>query len=107
MNTGWTGGGYGVGSRLELAFTRAMIKAAFDGSLAEASYRTDDFFGLSIPTSCPDVPNAILNPRDTWRNEEAYDRAALNLANLFHKNFEPFAEAASQEIIDAGPTAGR
>ncbi len=107
VNTGWTGGGYGVGSRLELAFTRAMIKAAFDGSLAEASYRTDDFFGLSIPTTCPDVPNAILNPRDTWRNEEAYDRAALNLANLFHKNFEPFAEAASQEIIDAGPTAGR
>ena len=103
VNTGWTGGAYGEGSRIELAFTRAMIKAALTGALDKVNYVTDPIFGLSRPTSCPDVPNAMLNPRDTWRNEENYDRAATRLAQLFHKNFEKFADQADAAIIAAGP----
>lgn len=90
VNTGWSGGPYGVGSRLELTFTRSMIKAALNGQLDSVEYATDRFFGLSMPTTCPDVPNAILNPRDTWRNEEEYDVKAKQLKALFEKNFEPF-----------------
>lgn len=103
VNTGWSGGGYGQGARLELSYTRAMIKAAFDGTLDDVPYRTDAFFGLSSPTKCPDVPNAILNPRDTWRNEDEYDAAAGKLAGLFQKNFAPFAGEASEAIAAAGP----
>ena len=91
VNTGWSGGGYGQGARLELSYTRAMIKAAFDGALDDVPYRTDEFFGLSSPTKCPDVPNAILNPRDTWRNEDEYDAAAEKLAGLFKANYEKYA----------------
>ena len=105
VNTGWTGGAYGEGSRIELAFTRAMIKAALTGALDSVSYVTDPIFGLRRPTSCPDVPNAMLNPRDTWRNEEDYDKAAQRLAELFNKNFAAFTEQADDAIVDAGPNA--
>ena len=105
VNTGWTGGGYGVGSRIELSYTRAMIRAAFEGALDKVPYRTDDFFGLSSPTTCPDVPNAILNPRDTWRNEAEYDAAATKLAGLFQKNFEKYAAGCSDAVKNAGPKA--
>jgi phosphoenolpyruvate carboxykinase (ATP) len=103
VNTGWTGGGFGEGSRIELAFTRAMIKAALTGALDDVNYATDPIFGLSRPISCPDVPNAMLNPRDTWRNEADYDKAAEKLASLFHKNFQPFAEQANAAVVEAGP----
>ncbi|NJB84775.1 phosphoenolpyruvate carboxykinase (ATP) [Lewinella marina] len=103
VNTGWTGGGYGEGSRIELAFTRAMIKAALTGALDDVDYVTDPVFGLSRPTSCPDVPNAILNPRDTWRNEQQYDAAAEKLAKLFHDNFANYAKQADKAIVNAGP----
>lgn len=103
VNTGWTGGGYGVGSRMELTFTRAMIKAALNGELNKVEYRKDKFFRLAVPQKCPDVPNAILNPRDTWRNEEEYDRAAKNLGGLFEKNFGPYAEKAAADVVAAGP----
>ena len=103
VNTGWSGGGYGVGARIELSYTRAMIKAAFDGELDDVEYRTDAFFGLSSPTKCPDVPNAILNPRDTWRNENDYDAAAKRLAELFQQNFAPFAAQAEARVVEAGP----
>lgn len=103
VNTGWTGGPYGEGSRMELSFTRSMVKAALNGSLDEVEYRTQEIFGLSIPCTCPDVPNAILNPRDTWRNEEDYDKTAISLANLFVKNFEKYASHASKAIVAAGP----
>lgn len=103
VNTGWTGGGYGVGSRMELTFTRAMIKAALNGELDKVPYAQDGHFGLSVPQKCPDVPNALLNPRDTWRNEEEYDQAAEKLASLFTENFAPFAAAATAEVIAAGP----
>ncbi len=103
INTGWTGGGYGQGSRMELSYTRAMIKAALTGQLNKVDYHTHPVFGLSMPKSCPDVPNAVLNPRDTWRNEEEYDKTANNLANLFAENFKKYSDKASKEIVSAGP----
>jgi phosphoenolpyruvate carboxykinase (ATP) len=103
INTGWTGGPYGTGSRIELSFTRSMIKAALNGSLTNVEYLTHPVFGLKIPRRCPDVPNAILNPRDTWLNEDEYDRAANDLANRFVKNFEKFKDKASDDIIAAEP----
>ncbi|MEM1359049.1 MAG: phosphoenolpyruvate carboxykinase (ATP) [Bacteroidota bacterium] len=103
VNTGWTGGGYGVGSRMELTYTRAMIKAALNGELNEVPYVDDPNFGLAVPQKCPDVPNALLNPRDTWRNEEEYDVAARKLAELFADNFKVYAPAAAPEVLAAGP----
>ncbi len=91
INTGWTGGGYGVGHRMKLAHTRAMIHAAFNGVLDEVPYDIDPIFGLHIPTSCPNVPDEILNPRNTWEDEEAYDAKSRELKGLFEKNYEKFA----------------
>lgn len=105
INTGWTGGSYGEGSRIELSYTRAMIKAALTGELNKVPYVTHPIFHLSMPQTCPDVPNAILNPRDTWRNEEQYDVVANKLATLFANNFEQFKDKATVEIIEAGPLA--
>jgi phosphoenolpyruvate carboxykinase (ATP) len=103
VNTGWTGGSYGTGSRIELSFTRAMITAALSGALNKVEYHKHPVFGLNIPKSCPDVPNAILNPRDTWRNEAQYDKTASELAALFEKNFQKFAANTAKEIVAAGP----
>ncbi|NJC27945.1 phosphoenolpyruvate carboxykinase (ATP) [Neolewinella antarctica] len=103
VNTGWTGGSYGTGSRIELSYTRSIIKAALTGELNKVDFYQDPFFGLSIPRSCPDVPNGMLNPRDTWRNENEYDVKAQELANRFKKNFEPYAAEAGQEVVKAGP----
>ncbi len=103
VNTGWTGGPYGIGSRIELSYTRAIIKAALNGELNHVDYTEDKIFKLAIPTSCPDVPNAILNPRQTWRNEEEYDKTALKLAQLFKDNFEKFKDKADSSLISAGP----
>lgn len=104
VNTGWTGGAYGDGARMELSFTRAMIKAALLGKLNKVEYRTMPIFGLEIPMTCPDVPNAILNPRDTWRNEEEYDAQAEYLAELFRKNFKQYQDNANPSILKAGPS---
>lgn len=103
VNTGWTGGAYGEGSRIELSYTRAMIKAALTGVLNKVEYRTHPIFGLQIPKTCPDVPNAVLNPRDTWRNENEYDSVAEDLALRFIKNFKRYAEQASEAILSAAP----
>ena len=103
INTGWTGGAYGEGSRIELSYTRAMIKAAITGELNKVDYINHPIFGMAMPTKCPDVPNAILNPRDTWRNEEEYDKMAQNLAELFTSNFEQYKAKSTDEIINAGP----
>ena len=103
VNTGWTGGSYGVGSRVELSFTRAMIKAALNGELRNVEYRTQPIFNLQIPKTCPDVPNAILNPRDTWRNEEEYDKVAEELARRFIKNFDRYRAQANPSIQKAEP----
>ena len=103
VNTGWTGGSYGTGSRMELSHTRAMIKAALKGKLNKVAYKEMPIFGLQIPTSCPDVPNAILDPRPTWTDENAYDVKAKDLARLFTSNFEKYKAGTDQAIIDAGP----
>ena len=103
VNTGWTGGRYGEGSRIELTYTRAMIKAALTGKLDQVEYQKHPNFQIEMPKSCPDVPNAILNPRDTWRNEEDYDEMAKKLVTLFHENFKQFEKGTDAEIISAGP----
>jgi phosphoenolpyruvate carboxykinase (ATP) len=90
VNTGWTGGAYGVGSRIRIAYTRAMIRAALDGALGNTPTITDPVFGLRLPTSCPDVPSDVLNPRNTWKNPTDYDVKAKELAEKFRMNFEQF-----------------
>lgn len=103
VNTGWTGGPYGTGSRINLSYTRSMVTAALNGQLDDVEYQTIDLFNLEIPRTCPDVPNAILNPRDTWPNEHEYDKRALDLAQRFISNFDKYAEGAGEEIHQAGP----
>jgi phosphoenolpyruvate carboxykinase (ATP) len=103
VNTGWTGGPYGVGSRMKLAYTRAMIAAALEGKLDQAAFATLPVFGLQIPVSCPDVPAEILNPRNTWSDQAAYDAKATHLAELFVKNFSQYADGVSAEILAAAP----
>ena len=88
VNTGWTGGAYGTGSRMKLKYTRAMIHAALEGKLDDVEYVHDDLFNLDIPQSCPDVPAEIMNPRDTWKDKQAYDLQARELAKMFQDNFE-------------------
>ncbi len=87
INTGWTGGGYGVGNRMKLKYTRAMIREAFTGHFAGIDFETDPIFGLHIPKSCPDVPDEILNPRNTWADKTAYDAKAHELKALFEQNY--------------------
>jgi len=103
VNTGWTGGPYGIGQRIRLPYTRALIRAALNGDLANVPYQVEPFFGLSIPLECPGVPGEILNPRQTWADPVAYERQAELLVNQFVKNFEPFAQEVSPEILLAGP----
>jgi phosphoenolpyruvate carboxykinase (ATP) len=99
VNTGWTGGGYGVGSRMKIAYTRAMLNAAIDGRLAGATFEKEPFFGLSIPTGVPDVPPDVLNPRNAWADVAAYDAQAKKLAGLFAENFTRFEAHASPELL--------
>lgn len=101
VNTGWTGGAYGVGKRMSLPYTRAMVHALLEGKLNSAQFVTEPSFGLSIPTSCPDVPAELLNPRNAWKDKAAYDQMAANLAQRFAKNFERFE--VSDRIRNAGP----
>ena len=103
INTGWSGGAYGTGSRMKLKFTRAMITAALEGKLDDVSYTKHNVFGLEMPNTCPNVPTEILHPRNTWENKEAYDHKANELADAFNANFEKFEEYASQEILSGAP----
>ena len=101
VNTGWTGGAFGTGTRMKLSDTRAMVNAALDGRLAHAEYVTENAFGLSIPTWCPDVPSEILHPRNAWADKHAYDAQAQLLAAKFEENFRKFD--APEEVRNAGP----
>lgn len=105
INTGWTGGAFGVGSRIKLRYTRAIIDAIHNGTLDDAEYVTDPIFGLAVPTSCPNVPDEILIPKNTWSNASAYDLQARKLANLFNNNFEKYKAGSSAAIVNAGPKA--
>jgi phosphoenolpyruvate carboxykinase (ATP) len=103
VNTGWTGGPYGVGNRIKLSYTRAMISAALEGRLQDSSFKTDPIFGFEFPSSCANVPAAILNPKNTWENKKDYEEKAVFLAKQFIKNFEKYAKGVSQEILNAAP----
>ena len=105
INTGWTGGTYGVGSRMKLSYTRAMITAALTGKLDDVKFETLPIFDLEMPTVCEGVPSEILNPRATWSDKAAYDETANNLAAKFVKNFEKFAEETDPTILAAAPKA--
>ena len=106
INTGWTGGAYGSGSRIKLSHTRAIIDSIHSGQVAKATFATEPVFGLSIPTSCPGVPGEILHPRNTWTKSASYDATALHLAKLFRSNFEQYADRATAEVRAAGPKLG-
>ncbi|TNE61388.1 MAG: phosphoenolpyruvate carboxykinase (ATP) [Bacteroidetes bacterium] len=103
VNTGWSGGSFGTGSRIKLKYTRAMITAALNGELDQVEYTKHRVFGLAMPTECPNVPAEILSPRNTWADKNAYDAKANELASAFIKNFEKFADKASDEILAAAP----
>ena len=105
VNTGWSGGPYGVGSRMKLKYTRAMVSAALNGALKDVEFVHDDRFNVEIPTSCPDVPSDILSPRNTWADKDAYDAQAKKLAGMFVKNFAEKYPDMPEEIVDAGPKA--
>lgn len=103
VNTGWTGGPYGTGKRMSIAYTRAMVSAALNGSLAKVETRPDPTFGIGVPVRCPGVPDEVLSPRNTWSDKDAYDAAAANLAKRFQENFARFADQVPAEVRDAGP----
>jgi phosphoenolpyruvate carboxykinase (ATP) len=104
VNTGWTGGPYGVGSRMRIAHTRAMITAALGGQLDRVPYRRDAIFNLDVPETCPGVPDTVLDPRQTWPDPTRYDQAARNLARMFRENFKAFDRDVAESIAAAGPT---
>jgi len=103
INTGWSGGEYGVGSRIKLKYTRAMITAALTGNLDQVDYETHEIFGLSMPLECKDVPKEILNPKNTWKDQSGYDKKADQLAVAFVENFRKYANYANKEIMSASP----
>ncbi|MDF1505366.1 phosphoenolpyruvate carboxykinase (ATP) [Roseisolibacter sp. H3M3-2] len=103
VNTGWSGGAYGVGKRMKLGHTRAMVRAALDGALDAAETRTDPVFGLAVPTAIPGVPSEVLDARGTWADAAAYDAQARKLAQMFRTNIEKFGAAVGAEIKQAGP----
>jgi phosphoenolpyruvate carboxykinase (ATP) len=103
VNTGWTGGAYGQGSRIKLAYTRAMVTAALKSELAQVRVSPDPIFGVQVPESCPGVPADLLQPRKTWKTPGEYDKRARYLAGLFQTNFKKFSAAVSEEVRQAGP----
>jgi len=105
INTGWSGGSYGVGSRMKLSYTRAMITAALNGDLDHVQFEAHPVFGMMMPVSCPNVPSEMLNPRNTWADANAYDAKAKDLAQQFINNFSKYAAGVSDEILQAAPHA--
>ncbi|HHY59735.1 MAG TPA: phosphoenolpyruvate carboxykinase (ATP), partial [Clostridia bacterium] len=105
VNTGWTGGPYGIGKRMDLPYTRAMITAALNGELERQEFTVHPVFGLAVPRACPGVPAEVLDPRATWPDPAAYDRQAEKLAQLFAENFRKFTKVTAA-IKEAGPKAG-
>jgi phosphoenolpyruvate carboxykinase (ATP) len=106
VNTGWTGGPYGEGSRMKLAHTRTMVKAALAGELDDVETATEPVFGLHVPSRVPGVPDGVLRPRGTWNDPSAYDAKARELADMFRENFGRYASEVSDEVRGAGPSGG-
>jgi phosphoenolpyruvate carboxykinase (ATP) len=103
LNTGWSGGPHGEGKRIKLAFTRAMLRAALEGKLHDVEMKEDPVFGVAVPANCPDVPSDLLTPRNTWKDPQAYDAKAQELAGMFTRNFQENTGDAPSEIQAAGP----
>jgi phosphoenolpyruvate carboxykinase (ATP) len=103
VNTGWTGGPYGVGSRMKIAYTRALLNAALSGDLEKVEMRPDPVFRFQVPSEAPGVPKEVLNPRNTWSSPADYDAQSKKLAVLFHKNFEQFKDQTPKKVFEAGP----
>ena len=103
VNTGWSGGPYGEGQRMKIRHTRAMIRAILNGSLAQVETSPDPVFGVHVPTSCPDVPSEVLSPRGTWKDPEAYDQKAQDLARRFNENFRKYEAGVSADVRAAAP----
>jgi phosphoenolpyruvate carboxykinase (ATP) len=104
VNTGWTGGPYGIGSRMKLAHTRSMVRAALAGALDGVGFVRDAVFGFEVPIAVPDVPGAVLVPRGTWSDPGAYDAQARKLATMFRENFEHYRAQVPEAVAAAGPT---
>jgi phosphoenolpyruvate carboxykinase (ATP) len=103
VNTGWTGGPFGVGKRISIRHTRALLEAALGGKLAKARFRCDPVFGFAVPLECEGVPSQILDPADTWPDREAYDRQYMMLATRFVENFKLLKDGCPPEVVEAGP----
>ena len=103
VNTGWIGGPYGVGNRISIKYTRALLNAALDGKLAKAKFVTDPVFGFQIPTACAGVPANILNPQKTWKDKKAYMEKYMALAKSFVENFKKYEAGCSKAILSAAP----
>ncbi|MBM3179716.1 MAG: phosphoenolpyruvate carboxykinase (ATP) [Chloroflexi bacterium] len=103
VNTGWVGGPYGVGKRISIKYTRALLNAALNGKLDQVKFTKDPIFGFEVPTQCPDVPDEVLNPATSWGDKKEYDRRYKDLAMRFVQNFVKFTDVTPQEVLDAGP----
>ena len=103
VNTGWTGGAYGVGRRISIGHTRAIVDAALSGALDDVAYERNSVFNVDVPTSCPNVPSEILRPRGTWGQRADYDAQAGTLAGMFTDNFKMFESEADADVVRAGP----
>jgi phosphoenolpyruvate carboxykinase (ATP) len=103
VNTGWTGGPHGLGTRMKIAHTRAMVRAAIEGRLSDVEFVRDPVFGIEVPRTCPDVPSLVLRPRETWKEPAAYDAQAARLAVMFVENFKEFADQVPADVRAAGP----
>jgi phosphoenolpyruvate carboxykinase (ATP) len=101
VNTGWNGGPYGIGERIKISYSRALVNAALDGTLLAGNFEQDAFFGLAIPTSCPGVPSEILNPRNTWADTAMYDDTARKLVEMFKNNFKNYHGHVAREVASA------
>jgi phosphoenolpyruvate carboxykinase (ATP) len=106
INTGWTGGPYGVGHRMNIQHTRAMVHAALERRLEGVAFDEDPIFRVAVPASVPDVPSEVLRPRDTWADPDAYDVTARRIAGMFAANFRQFEDRLGSEVAAAGPRAG-
>ncbi len=104
INTGWSGGSYGVGSRMKIRYTRAMLNAALDGELDNVAFAIDSRFGFEVPESCPNVPDEILQPRNTWADKDEYDATADKLAKMFLANFGRYEDGVSAAVNSAAPS---
>ncbi len=103
VNTGWIGGPYGVGERISIKHTRALLHAALGGKLKDVNFNEDSVFGLHIPEKCDGVPTDVLTPRNAWKNKEDYDTKAADLAKQFKDNFQEYLEYVSDDVKAAGP----